>query len=416
MMAKIRFFRNIVWLLIFLVFVLACNRSAPTKGDNAAFVTEQQDGENLGLWERIQESGELIVITFSGPTTYYEYQGKEMGLQYAYAQHFARQQGLRLRVEVVRDTLEMAQRLRDGDADIACALLPQDVMRAEGLKQAGVCDSVSQMSWAVNAEAEDVASMLDSWYSAGVRSAFENEVRDQVQNRTRVKRRVYAPYLSRGKGVISAYDALFKQAAVTAGCDWRLIAAMCYQESCFDPQAESWAGAKGLMQLMPATAQSVGVAADKIFEPAENVTGAGRVLRGLFAAFSDIKSPAERVKFVLASYNGGAGHVRDAMALARRDGRDAGRWSDVGEYVLKLSDPRYYRDPLVKYGYMIGQETYSYVASVCDRYRAYGGAMAGMTPRGEDNSMPHRAAPKGKRSEHKIYTPDDPDFFKMQAE
>ena len=76
---------------------------------------------------------------------------------------------------------------------------------------------------------------------------------------TMVKRHVRAPYISRSKGIISQYDAEFMKGSRHIGWDWRLIAAQCYQESGFDPNAVSWAGAKGLMQIIPSTAASLGI-------------------------------------------------------------------------------------------------------------------------------------------------------------
>ena len=74
---------------------------------------------------------------------------------------------------------------------------------------------------------------------------------------------------------------------------------------------------------------------------------------------------------VLASYNGGANHVRDAMRLAERDQRNPQRWSDVRPYILRLSQPQYYNDTLVRYGYMRGSETADYVDRIRQRYDKY---------------------------------------------
>jgi len=76
---------------------------------------------------------------------------------------------------------------------------------------------------------------------------------------------------------------------------------------------------------------------------------------------------------VLASYNGGAHHIRDAMALAKRDGKNPHRWSDVSAYVLKLAQPKYYNDPIVKNGYMRGSETVDYVSKIRQRHAGYQG-------------------------------------------
>lgn len=204
----------------------------------------------------------------------------------------------------------------------------------------------------------------------------EEEVIHKVQEDWRLRqekhRSVRAPYINAERGIISTYDHLFKEAAAATGWDWRLIAAVCYQESGFDPNARSGAGACGLMQLMPSTAAQYGVTREEIYQPEKNVRVAAKCIRALQRAFDDIRSTEERIHFVLASYNGGQGHVRDAMALCRKYGGNPQRWQDVSRYIYGLQQPNYYRDPVVKYGYMIGSETADYVVKVVTRAREYG--------------------------------------------
>lgn len=205
------------------------------------------------------------------------------------------------------------------------------------------------------AEAEHIRRVQQSW-----------RLRHQVH------RNVRAPYINKEKGLISTYDDLFKEASAITGWDWRLIAAQCYQESGFDPEARSGAGARGLMQIMPGTARELGLAPHLITSPSHNIEAAARYIRQLSALFSDIRQPQERIHFTLAAYNGGYQHVRDAMALTRKYGGSPQHWADVSRYILALQQPRYYRDPVVKHGYMIGSETANYVVSIVQRARQYG--------------------------------------------
>ena len=169
-----------------------------------------------------------------------------------------------------------------------------------------------------------------------------------------VKRHVYAPFLDRAGGVISKYDALFRRYAPLARWDWRLLAAQCYQESCFDPNARSWAGACGLMQIMPSTADHLGLARSDMFHPERSIEAAVKFLAELTATFREVPSTMERQCFVLASYNGGANHIKDAMALTRKYGGNPHRWAHVAPWVLRLQQPEYYNDPVVRNGYMRG--------------------------------------------------------------
>ena len=179
--------------------------------------------------------------------------------------------------------------------------------------------------------------------------------------------------LDKRGGIISHYDQYFIAYSRDIRWDWRLLAAQCYQESTFDPKAVSFAGAKGLMQIMPGTADHLGVSRSRLYDPEANISAAAKYIAELQRTFADIGDHFERTNFVLASYNGGAHHIRDAMALAKRDGKNDHRWNEVAPYVLKLAQPQYYNDPIVKYGYMRGSETVDYVSKIRQRYAGYQG-------------------------------------------
>ncbi|MBQ7987000.1 MAG: transglycosylase SLT domain-containing protein, partial [Bacteroidaceae bacterium] len=154
--------------------------------------------------------------------------------------------------------------------------------------------------------------------------------------------------------------------------------------------ALSWDGAQGLMQLMPATAAQMGVAATDVFDPAANIAAGCRYLKRIAALFSDITDPSERIAFTLAAYNGGYNHVRDAMALAEKYGASPRRWRDVSPYILRLSEPQYYRDAVVRYGYLRGTETEAYVRLILQRWHDYRGVA-----RPPAGSQPTPASRKG---------------------
>jgi membrane-bound lytic murein transglycosylase F len=115
-----------------------------------------------------------------------------------------------------------------------------------------------------------------------------------------------------------------------------------------------------------------------------------------------VQNPSERIKFVLASYNGGHFHIRDAMALARKNGQSPYRWSDVSGYVLRLSQPEYYGDPIVKYGYMRGSETVDYVDRIWSRWLEYRGlkSSSAVSPR-VSGSAAAPAVPKPHPAAHR---------------
>jgi membrane-bound lytic murein transglycosylase F len=163
---------------------------------------------------------------------------------------------------------------------------------------------------------------------------------------------------------------LIREGADEQGWDWRLLASMVYQESRFNPSGESWAGAKGLMQLMPETAKRFGVTDPT--NPQQSLRGGVRFLKYLDKYWSkSIPDDDERLKFVLASYNAGLTHIIDARKLTEKYGGDPTSWSVVETYLLKKSDPTYYRDPVVMAGYCKCEEPVHYVKAILNRYEEY---------------------------------------------
>ena len=317
-------------------------------------------------------NGELIMLTMSGPETYYDYHGHGMGTQYLLCNRFARTLGVSVRVEVCKDTAEMVNRLAKGEADVIAFMLPQEMKGTDSLRFCGAKNDSLHVSWAVQQKNTELADTLDRWFNPQLVAEVKKEEAFLLSARS-VKRRVFSPMLNRKGGVISHYDKFFMTYAPMARWDWRLMAAQCYQESTFDPKARSWAGACGLMQIMPGTADHLGLPRNKMYDPEANIAAAGKYLQELSGYFNDIRDRKERVNFVLASYNGGYHHIRDAMALAQKHGRNPQRWREVSEFVLKLRQPEYYRDPIVRHGYMRGNETVDYVEKIQLRYDQYRG-------------------------------------------
>ena len=336
----------------------------------------------------IVSNGELIMLTLSGPDTYYDYHGHGMGLQYLLCEKFAQKIGVSLRVDVCKDTLELERKLRKGEADIAALQFDRPL---RGLRFTKVKADQAKMGWAVMADNAELADSLDRWFNPQMVKNIRNEEAFLLSSRS-ISRHVYSPMLNRSGGVISHYDRYFQMYAPMARIDWRLMAAQCYQESCFDPNAKSWAGACGLMQIMPVTADHLGLPRSEMFNPEQSIAASARYLQELGNHYRDVPV-SERVFYQLASYNGGFFHIRDAMALARKNGRNPYRWDDVAEYVLKLSDAAYYRDPVVKHGYMRGTETVGYVRRIRDRWMQYRGvARSGVVPGGGTVVAPQRAS------------------------
>ena len=173
-------------------------------------------------------------------------------------------------------------------------------------------------------------------------------------------------------GGISPYDQVFKQYAKEMGWDWRLLAAIAYSESGFDPNATSWMGARGIMQVMPRTARSFGVKEEDLGNAEVSIRVASKILKELEGIMRSRTGGGDRIKFILAAYNAGSGHVTDAIALARKYELNPRVWSEnVEQAMLWKMDPEYYNDSVCSNGYCRGTEPVDYVVKVLNRYDLY---------------------------------------------
>lgn len=224
-------------------------------------------------------------------------------------------------------------------------------------------------SWAVRKDCPLLADAANRWHKANLTSpAYTASMKRYFEQS---KRAPASPILSISEGKISHYDALFKKYAPEIGWDWRLLASLAFNESNFDTTAVSWAGAKGMMQLMPSTARAMGVPEGKEHNAEESIKAAVKYLGLTSRSFSKIPED-ERIKFVLASYNSGIGHVFDAMALAEKYGKNKYVWYDnVEPYILLKSNEEYFTDSVCKHGYFRGLETYNFVRDITQRFERY---------------------------------------------
>lgn len=225
--------------------------------------------------------------------------------------------------------------------------------------------------WGVRKESVVLEKAVNEWY---INNSSSPQYTASLKRYFEISKNSYihSPIQSIEEGIISPYDNYFKKYAQTINWDWRLLASLAYTESNFKKNSVSWAGALGLMQLMPRTARAMGVPAGKELDVEENIKGAVKYIRVTEKSFSEILNVDERIKFVLAAYNAGSGHIFDAMALAEKYHRDPMIWlNSVENYLLLKSKRKFFSDPVCKYGYFRGIETYNFVRDIVARYDVY---------------------------------------------
>ncbi len=274
------------------------------------------------------------------------------------------------------DTETLIRQVANGTLDYTVADENLATVNAAYFADLDVSTAISfpqKTSWGLRKEDTQLLAYMNDWLSEMKSTPdFNMLFAKYFRSPNASKQRMESYYSSLTGGKLSPYDEIIQQHAVQLGWDWRLLAAQIFQESRFDPEAASWAGAMGLMQLMPATGKEFGVE-DQFFDPEESIIAGVQYLNWLERFWSTrVEDEDERLKFILASYNVGQGHVLDARKLATKYGKDPEIWEGhVENFLMKKSYPEFYTDPVVSLGYCRGEEPVNYVKNIFKRFEQY---------------------------------------------
>jgi membrane-bound lytic murein transglycosylase F len=227
------------------------------------------------------------------------------------------------------------------------------------------------IAWAVREDSDSLLYAVNEWLKEDKDSYTAKHLLDKYFNSSRTAFMAKSEAVSFNAKKISQYDEILRNISRQYDFDWRLVASLVYQESQFKPEARSWAGAFGLMQMMPSTLKLLGI--DTTATEFEQIEAGIIYMKMLNDELpKEISDPDERIKFILGSYNLGIAHVFDARRLADKNGKDPNVWTgNVDYYIKNKSNPEYYRDSVVRYGPARGEETYLFVQEVLDRFEHY---------------------------------------------
>lgn len=270
------------------------------------------------------------------------------------------------------ETEEIIDKVANGEYDLTVSdshILDVALTWRDDVRAAFTIKENVKHGWVVREEDEKLLKALNSFLEKEYRKVFYNVTyRKYFKNPRRIQQLVKFRADGGNGGRLSPYDDLVQKYAEKYGFDWPLIVALMYHESRFKKDAVSWAGARGVMQVLPVTAQRFGIS--DLEDPEKGIIAGMKMLNWLYDQFELELPVQERTWFTLASYNAGLGHVYDARDLARKLDLDPNRWSDNVEVaMLKLSKPEYYRD--ATYGYVRGIEPVTYVRNIRKLYAAY---------------------------------------------
>jgi membrane-bound lytic murein transglycosylase F len=228
-----------------------------------------------------------------------------------------------------------------------------------------------RIAWVTRKKSPELKKAINEWILSERKQTDYNVIYNKYfKNKRNFRDRTKSDLYSLNNEQISPFDEMIKEYAPIIGWDWRLFASQVFQESRFDTKARSWAGAMGLMQMMPKTAKSVGV--KNLYSARQSIWGGAEYLKWLNENFMDVTDSLTRVKFVLAAYNCGYGHMKDAQRLANHRGLDPTQWEGhVEQMILDLSEPEYFNLNMIEYGYVRGKEPVEYVQEIFERYDRY---------------------------------------------
>ena len=232
--------------------------------------------------------------------------------------------------------------------------------------------SLSQnLAWVVRKSSTNLLNKLNAEIDKAIGSKNYNITYNKYfKNKRLYIKRLENEYFTKETGKLSKYDILIKKYAANINWDWLLLSSQIYQESRFNNNRKSWAGASGLMQIMPRTARELGV--KNVYNPENNIQAGTKYLKKIWSMWENIPDSIQRIKLTLASYNCGYYHVKDAQFLAKKYNKNYLKWDNgIDEFILKLSKPNYYNQKGVKYGYVRGREPYNYIKNIFVRYEIY---------------------------------------------
>ncbi len=286
----------------------------------------------------------------------------------------------KININIVEDTTgaateDLIQMVADKQIDYAVAdenIAGLYKTKYSNLNTQVVLSSPQKIAWAVRKNSPELLQKLNKWIaSEKKKNIILGYYHKYFANRFAFNAKVRSNYFIKKNGIISEYDNLIKRSAKKINWDWRMLASLIYEESNFDTSARSWVGAVGLMQILPETAKNFGI--EDASKPDSNINAGIRYIKYLDKIFSKyIYCNDERIKFILASYNLGPGHVIDAINLAFKYGKNPHIWeNNVEELLMKKSNQRYYNDEVVQNGFCVGKTTVTFVKNVLKRYSEY---------------------------------------------
>ena len=291
------------------------------------------------------------------------------GTEYQHRLVELKDQGIDLAIRLHDDlpTEELIQKVADEEIDYTIAnsnIILINRRNFPGAVSMGSINDRVHLGWAVYPKSTELLEQMNAFLKVIKKNGKFDLIYNKYYGDTKDFDYVdLKAFHARIKARLSRYSPFIKAAAKKHGFDWRLIAAQVYQESHLNPWAKSRAGARGLMQIMPATGRSLGIT--DLFDPVQNINGGVQYLKNLYEYFETAKGK-DRLLIALAAYNTGQGHIYDARKLAKKKGLDPNKWESLSKTLPLLRYRKYYKN--AKYGFCRGTEPVRYIKQIMIYY------------------------------------------------
>ena len=294
----------------------------------------------------------------------YSSRGLETGLNYQLVHEFAKDNHCRVKVIAARATDNYLDSLCNGDVDI---VITNDKEMYSSSGSVSILNEMSDRSfWAVKDSNKNQIRQFNNWIGHMKNSGKYEDLQTIYTGTLNPQKRAERGVRS---SRISPYDNIIKKHAKSLGWDWRMVAAVIYQESKFAISTRSSRGAQGLMQVMPRTGEHYGV--DDLLDPEQNIIAGTSHLKRLQRLFSKYDlTQEELIKFTLAAYNAGEGRVMDCRNFAAAKGFDNSKWEEILKVIPMMREDSILEEESVKLGKFQGYETIDYVEGVMSHYNA----------------------------------------------
>ena len=289
--------------------------------------------------------------------------GLETGLNYELLNRFAEDNRCNISIITPEKGENYIDSLKLGKVDIIIAHTHDLGENQDSIELSRSMNACS--AWMVAKDSEAELRQINLWISHMTESSDYQSIARRYARHGNPIRKAENGRVSK---TISPYDDLFKKYAAELGWDWRMLAAVVYQESKFSINSRSHRGAKGLMQVMPSTARHYGV--DDLLDPEKNLKAGTSHLKRLQRMFSDMDQ-AEKIKFTLAAYNAGEGRIADCRSFAESQNADKNSWDAIVSLIPLMREDGILEEESVKLGKFQGHETIAYVNNIMNLYNAF---------------------------------------------